>query len=85
MCHQSVEGRLKIHDGRDIPRTKMSISSPQTARNCPICGIRLPPYSGGRPRTYCSIPCRRMAERQVLRNRGSAEVAQTQRTLGRRR
>ena len=53
----------------------MSISSPQTARNCPICGIRLPPYSGGRPRTYCSIPCRRMAERQVLRNRGSAEVA----------
>ena len=24
----------------------MSISSPQTARNCPICGTRLPPYSG---------------------------------------
>ena len=28
MCHQSVEGRLKIHDGRDIlSSTKLMISA----------------------------------------------------------
>ncbi len=47
---------------------------PQHGRKCPICGNSLPPYVGGRPRTYCGVPCRRQAESQALLDRGRALI-----------
>lgn len=43
---------------------------------CLKCGARLPHGPGGRPRTYCSVGCRRAAEYEIRRTSRQLEELQ---------
>ena len=49
--------------------------------NCAVCSAPLPPYLGGRPRTYCGGRCRKLAEYARLRQPGAERVAELNRIM----
>ncbi len=40
------------------------LPEPSRGPICATCGVNLERSSRGRPRTYCSVPCRRRAEKE---------------------